>query len=204
MIAVVQEMQTQKLTPEAAKDLALAHRVVSGEEAALKTVYDRHAEPLFAFIYHSVDGARQEAEEIWQDTLEAGIRTLASYRGQSRLFSWLCSIARHKLADHWRRQNRSRQRLCIMPPADLARLLDEGPLPDEILGRQATRLRVVEVLSQLPPDYRAVLVARHAEGQSVEEIAQRLEKSYKATESMLSRAREAFRKAFAGQSEIEL
>lgn len=204
MTAVAQELEMLRPEPETAADLALAQRVVGGDQSALKTLYERHADPLFAFIYHSVDGARQEAEEIWQDTLEAGIRTLPSYQGQSRLFTWLCSIARHKLADHWRRVNRSRQRLTVLPPEDLARLVDEGPLPDEILRRQATRLRVVEALSQLPPDYRMALVARYADGQSVEEIAQRLEKSYKAAESVLSRAREAFRAALAGQSEIEL
>jgi RNA polymerase sigma-70 factor (ECF subfamily) len=204
MIAVVRKPETLGLGLEAAQDLALAQRVIGGDESALKTLYERHADPLFAFIYHAVDGARQEAEEIWQDTLEAGIRTLPTYQGHSRLFSWLCSIARHKLADHWRRQNRLRQHLSLMAPEDVARLLDEGPLPDEILCRQATRLRVVEVLGLLPPDYRAALVARYADGQSVEEIAQLLEKSYKATESVLSRAREAFREALGGKSEVEL
>lgn len=204
MTAAVHHLESLSLLPETAEDLALARRVAGGDESALKTLYECHADPLFAFICHALDGARPEAEEIWQDTLEAGIRTLPSYRGQSRLFSWLCSIARHKLADHWRRQNRSRQRLYVMPPEDLARLLDEGPLPDEILGRQATRQRVVEALSQLPLDYRTALVARYADGRSVEETAQLLEKTYKATESVLSRAREAFRQALAAKSEIEL
>lgn len=204
MTAAVHNLEPLSLPPETAEDLALAKRVVGGDQSALKALYDRQADPLFAFICHALDGARPEAEEIWQDTLEAGIRTLSSYQGQSRLFSWLCSIARHKLADHWRRQNRARQHLCLMAPEDLVRMLDEGPLPYEILGRQATRQRVVEVLSQLPMDYRTALVARYADGHSVEETAQLLEKTYKATESLLSRAREAFRQALAAKSEIEL
>jgi RNA polymerase sigma-70 factor (ECF subfamily) len=204
MTAVVQKLETPGLAQQTAEDLALARRVVGGDESALKTLYECHADPLFGFICHSLDGARQEAEDVWQDTLETGIRTLAAYQGQGRLFSWLCGIARHRLADHWRRQNRSRQHLCLMPPEDLARLMDEGPLPDEVLGRQATRLRVVEVLSQLLPDYRTALVARYADGHSVEEIARLLQKSYKATESVLARAKEAFRTVLAGKPEMGL
>jgi DNA-directed RNA polymerase specialized sigma24 family protein len=53
-------------------------------------------------------------------------------------------------------------------------------------------------------DYRTALVARYADGQSVDNVAQLLGKSYKATESVLSRAREAFRLALAGQLEVVL
>ena len=186
---------------ETGAELALAERVTNGDETALRTLYDRYADPLFAFVFHSLDGARQEAEEVWQDTLAAAIRTLPAYRGQSRLFTWLCGIARHKLADYHRRQCNRRQHLSLMPPEELARLLDKGPLPDDLVNQRATCLRVVEVLGQLPLDYREVLLARYAEGQTVEEIARTLDRSYKATESLLSRAREAFRAAVAEQME---
>lgn len=202
MIVVGQNLETLQMDPEIAEDLALAQRVVSGDESALETLYERHADPLYAFVSHSLDGARSEAEEVWQDALEAAIRTLPAYQGQSRFFSWLCSIARHKVADHWRRQNR--QRLCLMPPENLLQLMDAGPLPDEIVNRRATCLRVVEILGLLPPDYRTALVARYADGQSVGETAKLLDRSYKATESVLSRAKEAFRAALAGRSEMEL
>jgi RNA polymerase sigma-70 factor (ECF subfamily) len=79
-----------------------------------------------------------------------------------------------------------------------------SPLPEEVLSQKATCLRVVEVLGQLPPDYRAALSARYADGSSVEEVARLLAKSYKATESLLSRARAAFRAALSGQTEIQL
>ena len=190
------------MDPEAAEELALAQRVGNGDESALRTLYERHADPLYAYVCHSLDGARSEAEEVWQDTLETAIRTLPAYRGQSRFFSWMCGIARHKLADYWRRHNR--QHLFLMPPEELNELLDAGPLPDELVGRRATCLRVVEVLGLLPSDYRTALVARYADGHSVEEIAKLLDRSYKATESVLSRAKEAFRAALAGKSEVEL
>ncbi|MGO8675803.1 MAG: RNA polymerase sigma factor [Limisphaerales bacterium] len=189
---------------QATDDLALAALVTAGDEDALAALYDRYADPLFGFIYHALDHARPDAEEVWQDTLSAAIRALPTYRGQGQLFSWLCGIARHKLADHCRRRNRPGQDLFLVPPEDLTRLLDQGPLPEEVLSQKATCLRIVEVLGQLPPDYRAALSARYADGSSVEEVARLLAKSYKATESLLSRARAAFRAALSGQTEIQL
>jgi len=65
---------------ELAEDLELARRVVNGDESAMDALYERWADPLYAFISHSLDGSRPDAEELWQDTLETGVRTLASYQ----------------------------------------------------------------------------------------------------------------------------
>lgn len=204
MSAVVQDLEMPRMNPETIADLALAERVAQGNDGALTVLYERYADSLFGFVYHALDGARQEAEEVWQDTLSAALRALPTYRGQSRLFSWLCSIARHKIADYFRRRGRNGPSLCLLPPADLTNLMDSGPLPDEILSRRATCLRVVEILAQLPVDYRTALVGRYADDLSVEEVAQRLDKSYKATESTLSRAKEAFRAAMSRQPEMDV
>jgi RNA polymerase sigma-70 factor, ECF subfamily len=204
MSAVARELEMPKMNPETIEDLALAGRVAQGDEGALTVLYERYADPLFGYVYHALEGARQEAEEVWQDTLSAGLRALPTYHGQSRLFSWLCSIARHKIADHFRRQGRSQPSLFLLPPEDLTNLMDTGPLPDQVVSQRAICLRVVEVLGLLPADYRTALVARYADGLSVEEVALRLGKSYKATESTLSRAKEAFRAATSRQPEMDL
>src|SRR3974390_2228031 len=122
MIAVLQRLETRQMDPKTTEELALARRVADGDESALSALYERHAESLFAFVCHHLDGARPDAEELWQDTLAAAVRALPSYRGQSRFFSWLCSIARNKIADHCRRQSRLRQNLSLFSPQDLTRL----------------------------------------------------------------------------------
>ena len=204
MSTVVKDVEVPKMDQQTRDELALAERAARGEEEALTLLYEAHADPLFAFVYHAVDGARQDAEEIWQDTLSAALRALSTYRGQSRLFSWLCSIARHKVADHFRRRGRERQNLFLLPPEELRNLMDSGPLPDDVLNQRATRLSVAEILGELPTDYRNALVARYADGRSVEEVAQLLAKSYKAAESTLSRAKEAFRAALLRHPEMNI
>ena len=179
-----------------ADDLSLVRGVAAGDESALETFYARCADPLYAFICHHLGGASSDAEEIWQDTLLAGLQSLERYSGQSRLFTWLCGIARHKISDRLRRRGQPVATLSETPPEQLAALIDAGPLPEEILEKRETRVRVVRALGPLPEDYRRALVARYADRFSVEQVAQLLGTTYKAAESLLSRARRAFREAF--------
>ena len=204
MSTVVQDRESVGMDPETKDEVALIGQIAEGNEQALGVLYERYADSLFGYIYHALDGARAEAEEVWQDTLSSAFRVVGSFRGQSRFFSWLCSIARHKIADHRRRNGLRERNLSLVAPADLVRLADGGALPDELVNRREVCLRITEVLGQLPSEYRAALVARYAEGRPVEEIAQLLDKSYKAAESTLSRAREAFRVAISSKPEIDI
>lgn len=175
------------------EDVELAARVAQGDAGAFNEFYANHADLVFAFIYHLLNGARADAEEIWQDTFVAAMRALPGYRGQSRLSSWLCGIARRKVADFHRRQGGAVGTASSAPPQRLLELMDSGPLPDLVLQQNAARARMVEALAGLPVDYRDVLVGRYVDGRPVEELARGLGRSYKATESLLSRARSALR-----------
>lgn len=182
-------------------DLDLAMRIGQGDTGAFNRLYDRHADLVFAFIYHLLDGARPDAEEIWQDTFVAALRALPGYRGQSQLSSWLCSIARRKVADFYRCKGARTRTISSVAPGQLLDLMDTGPLPDEVVQQGATRARIVEALAGLSTDYRDALIARYVEGQPVEAIARRLGRSYKATESLLSRGRAMLRELLTKTSE---
>ncbi|MCJ7738231.1 MAG: RNA polymerase sigma factor [Anaerolineae bacterium] len=175
-------------------DLGLAQRVAAGDEQALEMLYERYADSLFAFVVHQLAGPRQNAEDIWQDSLVAAFQSIGSYRGQARFFTWLCGIARHKIIDHLRRQRRSPvEQFSDLPEPRLSALIAAGPLPEEIVANRANRVRVVEALACLPQSYRTALTARYADGLNVGEVAAQIGRNYKATESLLSRARAAFR-----------
>jgi RNA polymerase sigma-70 factor (ECF subfamily) len=98
--------------------------------------------------------------------------------------SWIFGIARHKLLDHYRRQARAR----LHEPTDAAEpattAQDEG---DD---------RASVALAAIPRDQRLVLVLRHVDDLSVPEIAAALGRSIEAVESLLSRARAGFRRAY--------
>jgi RNA polymerase sigma-70 factor (ECF subfamily) len=181
-------------------DLELARRMSRGDEDEFNTFYAHYADLVFGFIVHLFKGPRTDAEEILQDTFLTAIRMLPSYRGQGRLSSWLNGIARHKVADFWRRKGLEDSPL-IASPTDLEELIDSGPLPEEVLNRSTLRLRLIEALAELPDEYRLALIARYANDDPVEDIARQLGRSYKAAESLLSRAKAALRAVLRGREE---
>ncbi|MBA4384475.1 MAG: hypothetical protein C0410_07040 [Anaerolinea sp.] len=175
------------------EELILARRIATGNERAVEEFYDRYADSLYAFIYHHVN--KEDAEEIWQDCLLVSIRGIAGFNGKSKIYTWLCAIAHHKIADFFRRNNQSTEAI-FSPLEETENLFDKSSLPEDLLQKKAVRIKVVNTLQLLPEEYRLALTARYADEIGVEEIAHQLGRSYKATESILSRARSAFKVAF--------
>jgi RNA polymerase sigma-70 factor, ECF subfamily len=182
-------------------DLTLAEHASAGDRAALESLYARYADPLYAFICHHLSGRTADVEDIWQDTLLAAVRSLSKYRGSSRLFTWLCGIARHKIADYLRCLGQSPVVISEVPSQQLAAMIDKGALPEESLMKLDTRVAVVAAMGALPENYRIALVVRYANQGTVADVAQSIGKTYKATESLLCRARVAFRAALLHQDE---
>ncbi len=175
-------------------DIVLARRAASGDRRALELLHSRYSSILHAYIAHRLNGSRDDVEDIWQETLLAAVRSLPNYDGRSRFFTWLCGIASHKVADHLRRVGRSPESVFSdLPPEQLLELVDTGPLPDDVLANREVRFSVVTALGNLPDEYRRALVMRYADECSVEEVAQAIGRGYKATESLLARARSALR-----------
>ncbi len=160
----------------------LAARLKAGEAEAWRELCEAYGEPLFLYAYHRA-GDSAAADDIRQETLLAAVEGIRGYRGEVSLFGWLCGIARHKVADELRRRGRE------CGPVEAARPAGD-PRPDELVARAEARAAVIEALWSLPEDYRRALVARYVEGAGVASIAERLRRSYKATESLLARARE--------------
>ena len=104
--------------------------------------------------------------------------------------AWLIGVARHKLADHWRRAARETARLRRVTDPVIA----EDPWPERLdaLAAQAT-------LDSLGPAHRLVLTLRYLDGLPVAQVAAHLDRTLHATEALLVRARRAFRQAYLGE-----
>lgn len=179
-------------------DQKLAQRIVIGDQASLEAFCDKYADLLHAYIAHRLGDSANDVEDIWQDTMICAIESMSGYKGSSRLFTWLCAIANHRIADSIRRKKKNvALAFSDLPEATLASLADDSPTPEAVAMRQVDSVQVLEALAQLPTDYAQALMLRYADECSVEEVACALGKNYKSTESLLGRAREAFRKHLA-------
>ena len=146
-------------------------------------------------------GPQDAAEDIVQISLIAAVRNLGSWRGEATLFTWLCTICRREISA-W--EKRTSRRVIVSLTEDdpgLRAALDsigaEAEPPDAGLARADTGRIVQLVLDHLPPRYSRALEWKYLEDLSVDDIAARLQCTPKATESLLTRARDAFRDAFA-------
>ncbi len=131
------------------------------------------------------------------------IAKLATYRGEAALFTWLCTFCRHEISAHYGRHLRTVHETPLSEdsPDVRAALESLGAAsadgPDERLRRRELARLVQMTLDYLPDRYGDALEWKYIQELSVQEIAARLKVSPKAAESLLSRAREAFRDAFA-------
>jgi len=188
---------TEQSASTANADLELARQILAGDASAMETFYQRYFSRLYRFVYYQVGGSHDDAQDVLQDALIAAIKSLSSYRGDSSLYSWLCGVAWNKAADFRRREYRMAQveQRTIKDMVE-NKGLDTSPMPDHALLREENKERVQETLMALPEHYRQVLVLKYAEGLPVEDIAQIMRRTFKSTESLLTRARSAFRESY--------
>ncbi|HEX6974352.1 MAG TPA: RNA polymerase sigma factor [Vicinamibacterales bacterium] len=178
----------------------LVRRMLGGDEAAFDEFFADYFPRLFRFAVVRLRDP-DAAEDIVQTSLIAAVRHIRSWRGEATLFTWLCTICRREISA-W--QKRTSRRVFVSLADDdpgVRAALDSigaaADAPDTGLAR-ADAGRIVQLaLDHLPPRYSRALEWKYLEELSVDDIAGRLQCTPKAAESLLTRARDAFRDAFA-------
>lgn len=160
--------------------------------ASVSAWFDAALPRLFGYFISRVGGRVAIAEDLTQETMLAAV-TSTNEPAADAVMPWLYGIARHKLMDHYRKQDRERRHFG-QPITDDDEVFDNATaLPDLDLERLPVRFAVIEVLDLLTPRHRAALVLRYLDGCDVATTARMLDTSLQATESLLARARNAFR-----------
>lgn len=184
-------------------DRRLARRMLSGDEQAFEEFFESHFPNLYRFALSRVGRDGDAAEEIAQSVLFKAVSRLATYRGEAALSTWLCTICRHEIGAFLRRRKLAPRHVDLVEDAPEIRAALEsladpsGMTPEAALRRKEIGRLVQIVLDRLPRRYGDVLEWKYLEGLPVKDIAVRLSVSAKAAESLLTRAREAFRDGFA-------
>jgi RNA polymerase sigma-70 factor, ECF subfamily len=186
-------------------DRDLIRRMRNGDDNAFREFFDAYFPRLYRFALARV---RQEAaaEDIAQAAIVLAIRKAETWRGEAALFTWLCTLCRHEVSAYCRRhQHQEVTVLDDMPEvrAQLEALAARADGPQQILERQDLARLVQLTLDYLPGRYGDVLEWKYIQGLSMREIAERLQITTKAVESMLTRARGAFRDGFATLTGVE-
>ena len=177
------------------QERGLRDAVVRGDEAAWRALYEGHFSSIFAYVYHRAGRDVHRTEDVVQDCWLVAVRRIGSFDPSRGSFeSWLRGIADHLLLNERRRWQRRQT----------AELSESGGVAEkgesERDSAEAHRVDLAEqlglALTGLPGRYQAVLAAKYGDERSVAEIAAAWGETPKAIESLLSRARAAFREAF--------
>jgi RNA polymerase sigma-70 factor (ECF subfamily) len=171
------------------RERGLRSAVLTGDERAWRTWYDEAFPDLYAYVSWRCGGLRDRTEEVVQDTWLIAVRRIRRFDPEQGSFgAWLRGIAANVLRNHFRRSSHRESRM--------------QPLNGEVAATGTSNQcreqaeRIARTLAGLSDRHEAVLRAKYLEQQSVTQIAEAWQETPKAIESLLTRARQAFREAY--------
>ena len=170
------------------EERVLRRAVLRGDEAAWRVFFERYFDVIYAYALHKCRGDQPLAEDIAQEAWAVAVRRIRAFDpDRGRFGTWMRGIVDKLYIGYVRREARR------------AKLVDEHSFrPDDTTQPEAHAEgeHVALAYAELPPRYTAVIRAKYESQLSVNEIAEAWGESPKAVESLLSRARRAFREAY--------
>lgn len=184
-------------TDVGAVEADLVRRCAAGDQAACSDLVTTHERMVYQLSYHLL-GSREEALDLSQEVFLRVFRTLATFRAQSSLRTWIYRIVINQARNRqrwWRRRRQSDQVSLdqhLQVHGELPQR-NESVGPDRMLARKQAAARLWAAMERLPFDQRTALVLREFDGLSYEEIAFSLDVAVGTVKSRLTRARQALR-----------
>lgn len=171
-------------------------RVAFATDDAFDSWYRRTLPRVYSYLLSRCGNDPALAEELTQQTFIAAIDRRSRFDGRSDTVTWLCAIARHKLADHFRVVEREERRRMRLEVREIQ--LAEGAANATVVDDRAA---IAAALASLPASQRAVLVFVVLDDLPVAEAGRLMGRSAGATQSLLHRARDGFRRAYRGATD---
>lgn len=168
----------------------LLERLKRGDSAAVRGWFAEYHDEIFQFVCYKISDTT-DAEEIVQETFINCLKHLPLFKGDASIATWMKSIARHEVADYYRKKYAKKAIQTI-------------PLHEFILGKELqiedaheVATKVKKVLRQMRADYRELLLLKYVDNKQVTNIAAELGRTFKSVEADLFRAREDFKVLYA-------
>lgn len=148
----------------------LVARVRAGDEEAFRLIFDRYSRPILGFIFDMV-GRRELAEDLAQETFVRAFRLLDGLRDETKLSTWLFSIARNVARESLRGRRRDAGNVEI-DGEEAFELRDQSPTPaGQLLDKELSGV-IQTALMRLDEDKRLVFTLKVLQQHSYEEIAE--------------------------------
>jgi len=182
----------------------LVRALLAGREEAFEEFFRLYFPPLYRFALIRVGGDSVFAEDAVQAAMTRALRKLETFRGEASLLTWLCTFCRREISALREAGKRFQSEALVEDEPHVRAALESLSAarddPESRLARAELARAVQTTLDRLPPRYGEALEWKYLEGATVGQIAQRMGIGSKAAESLLTRARQAFRDGFASFS----
>ena len=147
-------------------DYELVSKALQGNQKAFRRIVERHHSTAYAVV-RGVLGNSEEVDDVVQNVYVKIYRGLGSFRGDSRLSTWIYQIARNEAI------NVARKRRLEGPPVeDVVLPAGESSNPEAAYGRKELGEQMESAMMQLDDNYRMALELRYMGERSYEEIAE--------------------------------
>jgi RNA polymerase sigma-70 factor (ECF subfamily) len=175
------------------REAILREAVLAGDEVAWQAWYAESCAPLERYVLWRCGQWRDLAEDVLQDTWLTAVRSIRRFRPDAGTFvAWLRGIAANVIRQQLRQQRRQRR---------YSSLNAEPAVNGSGHSASDRGERIARTLDALSERHEAVLRAKYLDELTVEQIALAWSESAKAVESLLTRARIAFREAYGPEAE---
>jgi RNA polymerase sigma-70 factor (ECF subfamily) len=186
-------------------DRKLAAQAAKGRDAAFRELLCRYERPVFSLVFRMVRD-RALAEDLAQETFIRAFRAIGSYNPRYKFSSWIFKIANNHTIDYLRKRRLDTVSIDGSPHAVTGeeeaqtRLVVEstGEGPDQYVEQRELGSQIEQAIGELRPEYRTVVLLRHIEGHSYEEIADIMDLPLGTVKTYLHRARAELKGLLAG------
>lgn len=187
-------MNQYKKEPEesisASEETTLIRLAKSGDYTAFEKLYEQNFPAVFRRVGYRIP--IQDVEDVTQEIFTAAVRSLKSFRGNSKFSTWLQTLTNRHIANYYRKRNRTEPEIKV----DIQDAENVGTLQDEPNAYPSNiddNILLIDAINNLPEHYQEILLLRFADGLKFQDIAKAMGKSVEGTKSLFRRAIAALR-----------
>ena len=196
---IVASSQSKSLSADFSmvNDCELVATAITGAEGSFEELVRRYQRPISAYVYRMV-GNYESALDLTQEIFIKVYGSLRRYRAEFKFSTWIYKIAHNCAVDHLRRSSTREQSLITGTETDNFELPIESSrlTPEQESERKERRGEIESVVKTLPANYRELIILRHSQDLSYEEIVEVTGLPLGTVKNRLFRAREMMRQQF--------
>jgi RNA polymerase sigma-70 factor, ECF subfamily len=155
----------------------------------MEELVEKYQKSIAGFVRQKISD-EDVVEELTQDILLAAYNAMPNFNGKCSEFSFICSIAKHKITDYYRKKKLKTILFSVNPKFE--EMMEEAVTPERDVLKEEMKAEISKTMKELREDYGKILRLKYIEDWKSSQIAKVMKLSIKAVESRLIRARRQF------------